>query len=69
MIAKLELTRDELQILVATLDAGTKAAGLQIVVPLAPILAKIEEAGKVFAQPNGADMNEPEIETAMKGEL
>ena len=52
----LELTHDELQALVGILDAGTKALGLQAVVPLAPVLAKLEAAGETFAPAsNGAD--------------
>jgi len=66
--AKLELTQAELQVLVATLDAGIKAAGIQIVVPLAPILTKIEAAGQVFAtQGNGADKETPEVVEADNG--
>ena len=54
----LELTRDELQVLVGILDAGTKAVGLQAVVPLAPVLVKLEEAGKAFVPAgNGADQS------------
>ncbi len=45
----LELTKNELQVLVGVLDAGVKAAGLQAVVPLAPVVEKLEQAGQVFA--------------------
>ncbi len=60
----LELTQPELQILVGVLDAGVKAAGLQAVVPLAPVLEKLEQAGQVFVPTgNGADHSPEEIET------
>ncbi len=46
----LELTQSELQTLVGVLDAGVKAAGLQAVVPLAPVLMKLEQAGQMFVE-------------------
>ena len=54
---KLELTEDETRILVAVLDAGVKAAGLQAVRALAPILGKID-AAIAEAQKHG----EPELQ-------
>ena len=41
---KLELTEQELATLMAVVDAGVKAAGSQVVRPLAPVLAKVEAA-------------------------
>ena len=55
----LELTRDELQVLVGSLDAGTKAVGLQAVVPLAPVRVELEEAGKSFAPASNGDDQSP----------
>ncbi len=53
----IELTQDELRVIVGVLDAGVKAAGLQAVVPLAPVLMKLEQAGLAFAPAgNGADV-------------
>lgn len=43
---KLELTEDELRNLMALIDAGIKAAGMQAVLPAAPIIQKIDAAIK-----------------------
>jgi len=38
------LTEQETGVIMAVLDAGTKAAGVQVVRALAPVLAKIDAA-------------------------
>ena len=48
----LELSEQEAGNLVAIIDAGVKASGLQSVLPLAPILSKLNEA--VAAKSNGS---------------
>ena len=48
----LELTEQEASNLMAIIDAGTKAAGVQVVRALAPILDKIDAA--IAAKSNGA---------------
>jgi len=49
----LEFTEDEAGNLLAIIDAGVKAMGVQAVMPLTPILSKINEA--IAAKSNGAD--------------
>ena len=49
----LELTEQETGNLMAIIDAGTKAAGVQVVRALVPILDKIDAA--IAAKSNGAD--------------
>jgi hypothetical protein len=48
----LELTEQEAGNLTAVIDAGVKAAGLQVVLPLAPILDKLNAA--ISEKSNGA---------------
>ena len=48
----LELTEDEANNLMAVIDAGVKTMGVQAVMPLTPILGKINEA--ITAKANGA---------------
>ncbi len=66
----LTFTQQELQTLCGVLDVGVKAAGMQVVRPLAPILAKMEEAAQAFAdQGNGVDTapeKPPEADVEMK---
>ena len=49
----LEFTEDEAGNLMAIIDAGVKTMGVQAVMPLVPILSKINEA--IAAKSNGAD--------------
>lgn len=52
---KLELTEQETQNLMAVLDAGVKAAGAQVVRPLAPIFAKLDAAIEAAQQEQEID--------------
>ncbi len=57
----LELTQSELQTLVGVLDAGVDVLKLKAVLPLAPVVEKLEQAGKAFAPAgNGVDVMEVE---------
>ncbi len=57
----LELTQSELQTLVSVLNEGVGVLKLQAVVPLAPVVLKLEEAALVFApDPPGVDVMEAE---------
>ena len=54
----LTLTEQETGILMAVIDAGCKAAGVQVVRPLAPVLAKIEAAIAAMEE----DDRQPELD-------